>query len=40
MIRDMAYFEAYYNEMLNDKKASVETLEGSKKGKRSYENEP
>ena len=33
MIRDMAYFEAYYNEMLNDKKASVETLEGLKKGR-------
>ena len=28
MIRDMAYFEALYNEMLNDKKAKVETLEG------------
>ena len=25
MIRDMAYFEALYNEMLNDKKAKVET---------------
>jgi hypothetical protein len=33
MIRDMAYFEAYYNEMLNDKKAKVETLEGLKKGR-------
>ena len=33
MIRDMAYFEAYYNEMLNDEKASVETLEGLKKGR-------
>ena len=33
MIRDMAYFEAYYNEMLNDKNASVETLEGLKKGR-------
>jgi len=28
MIRDMAYFEALFNEMLADKKASVETLEG------------
>ena len=33
MIRDMAYFEAYYNEMLNDKNAKVETLEGLKKGR-------
>ena len=33
MIRDMAYFEALYNEMLADKKASVETLEGLKKGR-------
>ena len=33
MIRDMAYFEALYNEMLADKKASVETLEGIKKGR-------
>ena len=33
MIRDMAYFEALYNEMLNDDKASVETLEGLKKGR-------
>jgi hypothetical protein len=33
MIRDMAYFEAYYNEMLNDKSAKVETLEGLKKGR-------
>ncbi len=32
MIRDMAYFEALYNEMLNDKKAKVETIEGLKKG--------
>ena len=32
MIRDMAYFEALFNEMLNDKKAKVETLEGLKKG--------
>ena len=33
MIRDMAYFEALFNEMLKDKKASVETLEGLKKGR-------
>ena len=33
MIRDMAYFEALFNEMLNDKKAKVETLEGIKKGR-------
>ena len=33
MIRDMAYFEALYNEMLNDEKAKVETLEGLKKGR-------
>ena len=33
MIRDMAYFEALFNEMLADKKASVETLEGLKKGR-------
>ena len=33
MIRDMAYFEALYNEMLNDPKAKVETLEGLKKGR-------
>ena len=33
MIRDMAYFEALFNEMLNDKKASVETLENLKKGR-------
>ncbi len=33
MIRDMAYFEALFNEMLNDKNASVETLEGLKKGR-------
>ena len=33
MIRDMAYFEALYNEMLADKKASVETVEGLKKGR-------
>ncbi len=32
MIRDMAYFEALFNEMLNDKNAKVETLEGLKKG--------
>ena len=35
MIRDMAYFEALFNEMLNDPKASVETLEGLKKGRES-----
>jgi hypothetical protein len=33
MIRDMAYFEALYNEMLGDKKAKVETLESLKKGR-------
>ena len=33
MIRDMAYFEALFNEMLKDPKASVETLEGLKKGR-------
>ena len=33
MIRDMAYFEALFNEMLNDPKASVETLESLKKGR-------
>ncbi len=33
MIRDMAYFEALYNEMLSDKNAKVETLEGLKKGR-------
>ena len=33
MIRDMAYFEALFNEMLKDKKAKVETLEGLKKGR-------
>ena len=33
MIRDMAYFEALFNEMLADKKASVEKLEGLKKGR-------
>jgi len=33
MIRDMAYFEALFNEMLNDPKAKVETLEGLKKGR-------
>ena len=33
MIRDMAYFEALFNEMLNDKKAKVETLESLKKGR-------
>ena len=39
MIRDMAYFEAIFNEMLNDKKAKVETLEGLKKGREAFENE-
>ena len=33
MIRDMAYFEALFNEMLNNKSAKVETLEGLKKGR-------
>ena len=33
MIRDMAYFEALYNEMLADKRAKVETVEGLKKGR-------
>jgi len=33
MIRDMAYFEALFNEMLADKRARVETLEGLKKGR-------
>ena len=33
MIRDMAYFEALFNEMLNDQNAKVETLEGLKKGR-------
>tara|TARA_Y100001936_G_C15944295_1_gene596510 strand:+ start:369 stop:1052 length:684 start_codon:yes stop_codon:yes gene_type:complete len=33
MIRDMAYFEALYNEMLKDKRAKVETVEGLKKGR-------
>ena len=33
MIRDMAYFEALYNEMLNDPDAKVETLESLKKGR-------
>merc|ERR1711966_32595 len=33
MIRDMAYFESLYNEMLNDPEAKVETLEGLKKGR-------
>ena len=33
MIRDMAYFEALFNEMLNDKRAKVETLENLKKGR-------
>ena len=29
----MAYFEALFNEMLKDKRAKVETLEGLKKGR-------
>ena len=33
MIRDRAYFEALFNEMLKDKKAKVETVEGLKKGR-------
>ena len=33
MIRDMAYFEALFNEMLNDNNAKVETLESLKKGR-------
>ena len=33
MIRDMAYFEALFNERLNDKSAKVETLESLKKGR-------
>ncbi len=33
MIRDMAYFEALFNEMLKDKNAKVETIEGLKKGR-------
>ncbi len=33
MIRDMAYFEAMYNEMLDDPKAKVETVENLKKGR-------
>ena len=33
MIKDMAYFEALYNEMLNDKNAKVETVESLKKGR-------
>ena len=36
MIRDMAYFEALYNEMLNDKNAKVETVEGLKKGREAW----
>jgi hypothetical protein len=35
MVRDMAYFESYFNEMLNDKNSKVETLEGLKKGRES-----
>lgn len=33
MIRDMAYFEALYNETLNDPKAKVEAVEGLKGGR-------
>ena len=33
MIRDMAYCEALFNEMLKDKRAKVETVEGLKKGR-------
>ena len=33
MITDMAYFEALYNETLNDPKAKVESVEGLKKGR-------
>ena len=33
MIRDMAYFEALFNEMLMDPEAKVETLENLKKGR-------
>ena len=33
MIRDMAYFEALYNETLNDPRATVESVEGLKKGR-------
>ena len=33
MIRDMAYFEAIYNETLNDPRAKVESVEGLKKGR-------
>ena len=33
MIRDMAYFEALFNETLNDPKAKVESVEGLKKGR-------
>ena len=33
MIRDMAYFEALINEMLKDKRAKVQTVEGLKKGR-------
>ena len=35
MVRDMAYFEAYYNEMLKEKSATVETIEGLKRGRES-----
>ena len=33
MISDMAYFEALYNETLNDPKAKVEAVEGLKRGR-------
>ena len=33
MIRDMAYFESLFNEMLNDKNAKVETVENLKRGR-------
>lgn len=33
MVRNMAYFEALYNESLNDPKTTIESLEGLKKGR-------
>ena len=33
MVKNMAYFEALYNETLNDPKATVESVEGLKKGR-------
>ena len=33
MVQNMAYFEALYNETLNDPKATVESVEGLKKGR-------